>query len=380
MKKIFISGIILASFFFVSCHSADDGKTQHVEKFDSFAIIGKITGQDTGTVYIQHRESDSQKTDSARLDHGYFTFKGKADSVEYCLLGIGKNGEAQYRKGFFLQNGKISMLIKKDSLADALVSGTPVQDEFNNYENTVKGLIGVRSTALDKNYDAARIRNDIKTMDSLEKAYDILDIEHKKIVTDYVRAHPSSYISSFEIYRNFSYNPDANQLDSLYKELDASVQSAYFGRKINDILRKAKLTAVGQSAPDFTLADANGKSVSLASFKGKYVLIDFWASWCGPCRRENPAVVKAYHQFHDKGFDILGVSLDDTRADWLEAIKKDDLSWTQVSDLKGWKNDAAIEYGIQGIPMNFLLNPEGKIIAKGLRGEDLAKKLQEVLH
>ena len=217
-------------------------------------------------------------------------------------------------------------------------------------------------------------------MDSLEKAYDILDIEHKKIVTDYVRAHPSSYISSFEIYRNFSYNPDANQLDSLYKELDASVQSTYFGRKINDILRKAKLTAVGQSAPDFTSADANGKSVSLASFKGKYVLIDFWASWCGPCRRENPAVVKAYHQFHDKGFDILGVSLDDTRADWLEAIKKDDLSWTQASDLKGWKNDAAIEYGIQGIPMNFLLNPEGKIIAKGLRGEDLAKKLQEVLH
>ena len=110
------------------------------------------------------------------------------------------------------------------------------------------------------------------------------------------------------------------------------------------------------------------------------MLVDFWASWCGPCRQENPAVVKDYHQYHDKGFDILGVSLDETKADWLEAIKKDGLNWAQVSDLKGWKNDVAVEYGIQGIPMNYLLDKEGRIVAKGLRGEDLTKKLQELLH
>ena len=380
MKKVFISGIICSAIFFTACHSSESAQEPHAQKFDSFAIIGKITGQDSGTVYIQHRESAVEKTDSARLDHGYFTFKGKADSPEYCVLGIAENGEPQYRKGFFLQNGKISMLIKKDSLADALISGTPVQDEFNNYESAVKGKTGARSADLDKRYTAARIKKDKKSMDSLEKEYDVLDNEQKKIVTDYVKAHPASYISAFEIYRNFSYNPDADQLGGLYNGLDSSIQSAYFGKKINDILKKAKITAIGQPAPDFSSTDPEGKPLSLSSFKGRYVLVDFWASWCGPCRRENPAVVKAYRQFHSRGFDILGVSLDDSKADWLEAIKKDGLDWAQVSDLKGWKNDVASEYGIQGIPMNFLLDKEGKIVAKGLRGEELAKKLQELMH
>lgn len=111
-----------------------------------------------------------------------------------------------------------------------------------------------------------------------------------------------------------------------------------------------------------------------------YVLIDFWASWCGPCREENPAVVKAYKTYHSKGFDILSVSLDDNKAKWLEAIKKDHLSWTHVSDLQGWQNSVAIQYGIAGVPMNFLVDKEGRIVAKGLRGEDLEKKLAEVLH
>jgi peroxiredoxin len=149
---------------------------------------------------------------------------------------------------------------------------------------------------------------------------------------------------------------------------------------VNNTLKKARLTAIGQPAPDFTSTATDGKEVSLSSFRGRYVLVDFWASWCGPCRRENPAVVKAYHQFHPKGFDILGVSLDNSKTSWEEAIKKDGLNWAQVSDLRGWKNDVASRYGIQGIPMNFLLDKEGRIIAKGLRGEDLTKKLAEVIH
>ncbi len=120
--------------------------------------------------------------------------------------------------------------------------------------------------------------------------------------------------------------------------------------------------------------------MALSAFKGQYVLIDFWASWCGPCRLENPNVLKTYRKFHSKGFTVLGVSLDDHKDKWLAAIRQDGLPWTQVSDLKGWKNEVAVQYGIEGIPMNFLLDKEGKIVAKGLRGQDLEKQLEESLH
>jgi peroxiredoxin len=145
-----------------------------------------------------------------------------------------------------------------------------------------------------------------------------------------------------------------------------------------EILSCARATAIGQPAPEFTQITADGKPVALSSFKGKFTLVDFWASWCGPCRAENPNVVKAYGRYHSKGFAILGVSLDDKKEDWEAAIKKDKLPWTQVSDLKGWQNSAAQRYGVRGIPMNFLLDKEGKIIGKGLHGEDLQNKLADI--
>jgi peroxiredoxin len=377
MKKLFIPGMLCAAACFSGCHFSGSGKTARPEKFDSFAIIGKITGQDTGIVYIRYPRLN--KVDSAWLDHGYFTFRGKADSPEYCLLGIGKDGEPQYRKSFFLENGKISMLVKKDSLEDALISGTPTQDEYNGFLDQMKARTGARSDTLNKHYQAARAKNDRKAMDSLEKAFDALDLEQKDIIRNFIKTHPASYVSALEIYRNFSYNPDADELDSLYKQLTPAIQSTYYGQKVNDLVKKAKLTMVGQPAPDFTANDTSGKPVNLTAFKGKYLLVDFWASWCGPCRQENPSVVKAYHRFRSKGFDILGVSLDDSKPDWEAAIRHDGLFWTQVSDLQGWKNAVAVQYGIQGIPMNYLLDREGKIIAKGLRGEELEKKLSEVL-
>ncbi len=352
MKKIFIAGFSCAALFFSACHSSGSGKAEHAEKDTSYIILGKITGQDTGTVYLLHRDFGS-KTDSVKLDHGYFTFKGKADSAEYCYI-IQKDGAKESDKGFFLQNGRMTILAKKDSMNSALISGIPVQDEYNVYKNLIDNATGATMAVIDKKYDSAKAAKDRKTTEKLEKQYDSLDQVQKKITADYVKAHPGSNVSVYEIYTNFSYNPDANQLDSLYKTLNAPMQSSYWGRIVKDLVTKAKLTAIGKEAPGFTSTDENGKPLSLASFRGKYVLVDFWASWCGPCRQENPSVVKAYHQFHAKGFNILGVSLDTKKDKWEEAIKKDGLNWSQVSDLKGWKADVVALYGVQGIPMNYL--------------------------
>ena len=166
-------------------------------------------------------------------------------------------------------------------------------------------------------------------------------------------------------------NPDHISLAGLKKNLDAQTQSAQAAA--------GGANWVGKAAPDFTLPDVNGKPVSLNSFKGKYVLVDFWASWCRPCRVENPNVVNAYNRFKDKNFTILGVSLDEDKNAWLDAIKKDQLAWTQVSDLKQWQSMVIPLYQFDGIPYNVLLDPQGNVIAESLRGAELEAKLAEII-
>jgi peroxiredoxin len=373
MKNIYPGILCVSLFFIVACHGNETANTKQGKPDSSYSIIGKVTGQDNGMIYIIHRQSGL--TDSAALDHGFFKFSGKADTAEFCRLRLG--GQT---KGFFLENGKIAMLVKKDSLDKALISGTKVQDDYNYFQNLISKPLNDRMAEAEKAYDAANNKKNIRAMDSLDQIFEALDLEQKQLAMDYTKSHPTSIVSAYEIYSNFFYNPRLGQLDSLYQELDTHVRKTYFGRLIQNTITKVKLTAIGNPAPDFTSNDINGKPVSLSSFKGKYILLDFWAAWCGPCRRENPTIVKAFHNYHNKGFDIFGVSLDDDRSEWIEAIKKDGLSWTQVSDLKGWKSAVADLYGVQGIPMNYLLDKNGIIVAKGLRGEELSSKLAELLH
>src|SRR5882757_7282729 len=175
-------------------------------------------------------------------------------------------------------------------------------------------------------------------------------------------------------------SPNPVELDSLYNTLSPALKGTETAANFQKALEPLKHTAPGTMAPDFTQNDANGVPVKLSSFRGKYVLVDFWASWCGPCREENPNVVRVYNKYKDKNFTILGVSLDkaEGRANWLAAIKSDGLNWTQVSDLKFWSNQVAALYYVSSIPANFLIDPSGKIIAKDLRGDDLDDKLKEV--
>lgn len=212
----------------------------------------------------------------------------------------------------------------------------------------------------------------------------ILNSQFADLTKELIRANTEFYRNHFdsEIGLNafaFVMGPEADALilHNDFRKFSTKVKSTEEGKRIAKSLTILLKTRVGQKAIDFIQNDAIEQPVRLSDFKGKYVLLDFWASWCGPCRRENPHVVRTYNQFKSKGFTVLSVSLDDQKKPWLDAVEKDDMPWYHVSDLKGWKNEVAKLYGIESIPQNFLVDPKGKIVAKNLRGHALYEAVEK---
>jgi len=341
---------------------------------DQFTIKGKVNGVDTGMIYLQKFDVDQWvKVDSSKLEKGEFSFKGSAALPEMWHIVM---DEKQIMLPVFVENARIKVEIYVDSLDKSLITGSPSHDIYQKYL-TMNESVYKKMDENTMEWKKAKDVNDSATMKRTDSVSNELDKEMKKQLQDFAKANNKTVVSPYLVVRN-SWQFELPDLVELVAAMDTSLNGSQYVQALKKRIEILKCVEIGQLAPDFTLNDTTGTPVTLSSLKGKVLLVDFWASWCSPCRAENPNVVRAFQAYHKKGFDILGCSFDQNREKWLKAIRNDKLTWTNVSDLKGWGNAAGKLYGINSIPANVLLDKDQKIIGRNLRGADLMKKLEEI--
>lgn len=355
-----------------------------------FTLKGKIGNLNApAKIYFEHSENGNNKVDSTSLKNGVFTFKGKTNEPAAARIIVDYKGEGvkiATSKGdwrLFYVDGENITLESKDATLDNIVFiNSPINVAHKAYLDEIGGSAQDISKKVGAKYAAAtpEQQNDTVFVNALNKEYRNAFAEMWKKQFEYARKNPNSYFSLVALSEAAGSSFDVAKVEPLFLALNAKIKKTSEGIAFAKRIEAAKTTNVGQKAPVFAQNDVNDKPVKLSDFKGKYVLLDFWASWCSPCRAENPNLVKAYAKYKVKGFEILGVSLDQTSSKqaWIAAVKKDGLTWTNISDLKGWNNEAAILYGVRAVPQNYLIDPTGVIVAKNLRGKELEEKLKTI--
>ena len=326
--NVWLAGV-LAMMAFTSCSEEKKG----------YVIDGQVTDVQEGIMYLKkYVDKTFVEVDSAVIVDGKFRFEGV--TPEALAHGLTTRKESNRPMVFFLDNDAMTVTMN-ESGKELNIVGSEANDIFMRNAKITRS----------KGYN----------LDSL------------------IAAHPASPVAAYFVVKDFAYKLDLEGMKAVRAKFDASLNASSYIQQIESMIARMEKVQVGSEAPDFTLPDVDGNPVSLSSFRGKYVLVDFWAAWCPDCRKENPNIVAAWEKYKDKNFAVLGVSLDRTREQWLAAIEKDKLAWTQVSDLKYWNSEAAVLYCIRWIPMSFLIDQEGKIVAIGLEGEELHNKLEELL-
>tara|TARA_B100000809_G_scaffold256408_1_gene296332 strand:+ start:1238 stop:2368 length:1131 start_codon:yes stop_codon:yes gene_type:complete len=340
----------------------------------SFTITASIDSLAYSTAYLaQYKDGGFVKSDSAVIEGGTFSFAGSVESpnVQYILFDDSKD-----RVVLFIENSDISIggvNLQKENIK---ITGSALNTQLEQFIVEVKTYEVELKVIVDEYY-AAEAAGDEALLKIADQKYTVQDSLKIAFVEGYIYNNLNSVIAPYLSLR-YMMEKNVAELEKLSNSFAAEIKNSEYVKIIDERIALAKGTQVGQAAPLFSMNDKDGNPIALESFKGSYVLIDFWASWCAPCRAENPNVVAAYAKYHDKGFDILGVSFDEKKDKWLKAIESDNLTWSHVSDLKGWGNAAGQLYGVRGIPHSVLVDKDGFIIAKDLRGEELHKKLEEI--
>jgi peroxiredoxin len=355
-----------------------------------FTIEGKVDSLTTGDkLYLVYQVEDQQRTDSAQvMQAGHFTFKGTVAFPVYAGLFLHKNpyvskmarGEVMDYIRFYLEAVPMS-LVARDSLKHVEIRGSP-SNALHKELKAMQQSNEAGFTALNKEFEALpeEKKKDKEVYDGFVKREQQLMKESYEIHLAFVNKHPDAYLSVISL-SQIAAQPEMNEgATNAYAKLSPQLKNTPLGKGIAVQLAAPANTQIGKVALDFEQTSPEGKTVRLSDFRKKYVLLDFWASWCGPCRAENPNVVAVYNKYKDKGFTVLGVSLDapGQKEAWVKAIENDKLSWAQATDLKGWENAAAKMYGVRSIPSNFLIDPAGKIIGKNLRGKELEDELEKI--